>query len=424
MNVNKFGGASIKDAQRIENVVEIIKNHIKRPSVVVVSAIGKTTNALEFLHKHYLIGNSTEAFDTLNQIKSEHYKLCQELFQGSALDHIVNELNDTFVEIEWVIEEEISDGPNFIYDQIISIGELASSKIISAKLKAEGLGAHWLDARDVIRTDNRYRNASIEWDETKDLTNQFIPKILEQHNFCVTQGFIGGTSENFTTTLGREGSDFTAAIIANCLKANEVTVWKDVPGIMNADPNLMEEAQLLPNISYDEALAMTYYGAKVIHPKTIKPLMELGIPLRVKSFLNPEADGTFVGALASELKYPSILVHEPKNILIKLTSKDNSFIRERHLAEIFKLMNASGLVLKLDQNMPAHLTLCVGDPYANVDRFIKEASDNFNVELSNEVDLITVRHGDEADILSQLVGKKILYKMTTQNTIQYVVGES
>ncbi len=421
MNINKFGGASLKDAKRIENVVEIVKTQIKSPSVIVVSAIGKTTNALEKVHKAYVEGNSQGAFEILGQIKNDHYKLCQELFSEKELEKIIHDLNDTFVEIEWILEEELSDGPNFIYDQIISIGELVSSKILAARLNQETVTATWLDARDVIRTDNTYRNASIEWKETKDLVNQFIPNICGQSDFCVTQGFIGGTSENFTTTLGREGSDFTAAILANSLKANGVTVWKDVPGVMNADPNLMKDAQLLKNISYNEALAMTYYGAKVIHPKTIKPLMQSSIPLRVKSFVNPEAEGTYVGALESELKYPSILVQEPNNILLKITSKDNSFIRERHLAEIFTLMNESGLVLKLDQNKPEYLTLCVGDPYSNIEKFDQNASANFNVEITKPVDLITIRHGVEIDILKHLTGRNVLHLVKTQDTTRFVV---
>ncbi len=421
LSVHKFGGASIKSPERIENVVEICKNNISQPGVIVVSAIGKTTNSLEKVVKAYASANVDTAFEELNIVKSAHYQFCDQLLPTEKAAQLKSELNDTFVEIEWMIEDESSDSYNYLYDQIVSVGELASSKIIQAALAHHGIDAVWMDARDMIKTNNKYRNAAVDWDLTKKQIESACRNGIENNKILVTQGFIGCTSENFTTTLGREGSDFTAAIFASCLNAQSMTVWKDVPGVMTADPAINEKATLLSTLSYNEALAMTYYGAKVIHPKTIKPIQVANIPLNVKSFINPADGGTEIKSLELDLRYPPIVVVDNGNVFLSFSSKDNTFIREQRLGLIFTIMNKYGLVLKLDRNTPNAFITCVGDPFSKIEDFISEASEVFNVKQINDIELLTIRHGDESSIVDNLAGKKILLKEAAENTIQYVL---
>ena len=420
--VHKFGGASIKSTERVENVVKICKNTIGKPSVVVVSAIGKTTNSLEKVVEAYASANVDAAFMQLNEVKSAHYQLCDQLLPKEKADQLKTELNDTFVEIEWMIEDPTNDPYNYLYDQIVSVGELASSKILQATLAHHGIDAVWLDARDMIKTNNKYRNASVDWEQTKAQINKNCESHINQNKVMVTQGFIGCTSENFTTTLGREGSDFTAAIFATCLGADSMTVWKDVPGVMTADPAINDQATLLSILSYNEALAMTYYGAKVIHPKTIKPIQLADIPLFVKSFINPEDAGTEIKSLELDLRYPPIVVVDKGNVFLEISAKDNTFIREQRLGVIFTLMNKHGLVLKLDRNTPNAFIACVGDPFSKIESFIEDSSELFNVSIQSNIDLLTVRHGDEASIINSLTGKKILLKESAEDTVQYVLS--
>jgi len=418
---HKFGGASINSTERVQNVVKICKNFIDHPTVIVVSAMGKTTNSLEKVVEAYASANVDTAFEHLNNVKAAHYKICDELLPEDKSIQLKTELNDTFVEIEWMIEDESNDPYNYLYDQIVSVGELASSKILQATLAHNGIDADWLDARDMIKTNNKYRNAAVDWNLTQSKINEYCASPIAENKVIVTQGFIGCTSENFTTTLGREGSDFTAAIFASCLNAESMTVWKDVPGVMTADPAINDQASLLPILSYDEALAMTYYGAKVIHPKTIKPLQVAGIPLFVKSFVQPEGSGTEIKSLDTDLRYPPIIVVDKGNVFMSFSSKDNTFIREQRLGLIFTLMNEYGLVLKLDRNTYDAFMACVGDPFSKVEEFLQAASEVFNVAIQSNIELLTVRHGDEASIVNMLAGKEILLKESAQDTVQYVL---
>lgn len=421
MYIHKFGGASIKDAERIENVAKIIKENVDKSSLIVVSAMGKTTNAMEQIVQLYMDDKTGQAFEVLESIKTSHYEICDRLLSTELSSHIKTELNDIFVEIEWMIEVPSEDPYNYIYDQIVSVGELASSRILQAVIHQLGIDSEWIDARGLIKTDNKYRNASVDWDQTKTLIQKECKPKLELRKTLVTQGFIGCTSENFTTTLGREGSDFTAAIFASCLSANSMTVWKDVPGVMNADPAINDRAQLLSKLSYSEALAMTYYGAKVIHPKTIKPMQVEGIPLFVKSFLAPGDQGTEIKNLEMELSYPPIVILDDNNIFLEMSSKDNTFVREAKLGQIFRLMEKYGLVLKLDRNAPNAFIACVGDPYSNINSFAQEAEDIFNVSIQTDIELLTIRHGSESVAIEQLSGKKFIFKESAEKTVQYVL---
>ena len=290
MLVFKFGGASVKDAGGLVNLANVIKRYDGNQLLIVVSAMGKTTNALEKLTDAYIDGNDDR--DTIfEDVKKYHYAIIEQLFEPSHT--IFNEVANTFVEIDWIIEDDPHDDYDFIYDQIVSIGELVSTRIVNAYLNKTGIKSQWLDVRGYIHTDNTYREGVVEWDKTCASISQDVPGLL-QKSIVVTQGFLGGTSENFTTTLGREGSDYTASIFAACLGAESVTTWKDVPGILNADPKFFSDTIKFDELSYTEAIEMTYYGASVIHPKTIKPLQNAKIPLFVKPFTYPDAPGTVI----------------------------------------------------------------------------------------------------------------------------------
>ena len=292
IKVYKFGGTSIKDSESIKNVVEILKNHKGEPILIVVSAKGKTTNALEEVVKIHSTNEYEKAVLTLDQVKAEHYKLINEFFDSEH--EIYANVNDLFVEAEWALEEEPDENYDYLYDQIVSVGELVSSKIIAAILNDNDLQAQWVDARDVILTNNDFRSGTVQWEETQDRIGQHINPAINPSNFVVTQGFIGSTSENFTTTLGREGSDYSAAIFANCLNAESLTLWKDVPGVLSDDPKLVKDAKKIDRLSFDEAAKIINKGAKVIHYKTFKPLRDKKIPLRVKSFILPKEEGTLI----------------------------------------------------------------------------------------------------------------------------------
>ena len=277
LQVWKFGGASISNPDLVENVGSIVKNYLKTNAVIVTSAKGKTTNALETLVKAYM-SESDEANKILEEIKQDHFQYAQAL---CGVGHpILNELNDLFVEIEWILEDPVIDPYDYVYDQIVSIGELASTKVVSQYFVDQGIKANWLDIRDVILTDNRHREARVDWEITQKRSNK-IKTLLESYDVIVTQGYIASSSENFTTTLGREGSDYTAAILSYCLDADSMHIWKDVPGILTGDPRLFKEVMKIDRLSYKEAVEMTYYGAKVIHPKTIQPLQLKNITLQV-----------------------------------------------------------------------------------------------------------------------------------------------
>lgn len=282
MQVFKFGGASVVNAEAVKNLVAIIQQAEKENLLIVVSAMGKMTNKLELLSNAYIFGQEN-THDLLDEVKAYHFNILNDLFDNH--NHpIFNDVANTFVEIEWLLEEEASDAPDYIYDQIVSIGEVVSTKIVAAYLNESNISAVWADARNFIKTDNTYREGQVDWEKTEtEIKRNLVP--LLKKNIVVTQGFIGSTSENFTTTLGREGSDYSAAIFCACLDATALTIWKDVPGVLNADPKWFDETERIPQLSYHDAIELTYYGATVIHPKTIKPLQNKNIPLYVKSFL-------------------------------------------------------------------------------------------------------------------------------------------
>jgi len=417
IKVFKFGGASVRDAAGFRNVADIIEKFSHEPLVIVVSAIGKTTNALEGVVRSYF-KKEGQATTLLSKIKDDHAEIAVQLFKHPGL--ILEELHDLYVEIEWIIEEEPQESFDYYYDQIVSVGELLSSRILNAYLQECGLQSFWLDVRDVISTDNTYRDARIQWDLTQQKATSRISPVLEAGRLVVTQGFIGSTSENFTTTLGREGSDYTAAVISYCLDADSMHIWKDVPGVLTADPRKFAEVLKLPRLSYKEAIEMTYYGAKVIHPKTIKPIQNKNIPLFVRPFDDPESEGTMISDVL-ELSYPPVIVIEPDQCLLHISTNDFSFVAEHHLSMIFHLLSTLRIKVNMMRNTAISFTVCVQDIAERIDQLVKALGSEFNVVKDDQLELITIRHYNQ-DALDDLKrGKLVLFEERLSDTVQIVV---
>lgn len=417
IKVFKFGGASIKDVAAIKNVAKILESYKEESLLIVVSAMGKTTNALEEVLNAHAKGTG-KATELLEAIKVKHFALVAELFEDQ--EEINAQVNDTFVEIEWALEEEPHENYDYMYDQIVSVGELVSSKIVAAYLNQCQLATQWLDARDVVKTDNLYREAWVDWEDTLACAQKYALPKLKTGGFVLTQGFIGSSSENFTTTLGREGSDYTAAIFSFCLDAESMSIWKDVPGVLTADPRLFDNVTKLDRLSYREAIEMTYYGAKVIHPKTIKPLQNKSIPLNVKSFVDPQGAGTLISSEVDE-NYPPMITVEKNQAVLSISTRDFSFVAEHHLSQLFKLIAEHRLQVNMMQNTAISFVVCVNDVDDRVEQFMKNINQDFKVMVDRNLELVTVRHYQK-DILEHLrTGKIVVYEERIKRTIQMVM---
>ncbi len=418
MRVFKFGGASVKDAEAIRNAANILQNYKGEQLVIVVSAMGKMTNALERVAEAYY-QKTEEAQARLEEVRQAHYAVLKELFEAN--DSIFDTVNDTLVEIEWVLEEAPEESYDYIYDQVVSIGEFLSTRILSAYLNKVELPTTWLDARDVILTDNTYRAAKIEWEATVKNANRVVLPLLKK-GFVLTQGFVGGTSENFTTTLGREGSDFTAAIFSYCLDAESMSVWKDVPGILTANPRIFKNVTKIDHLSYREAIEMTYYGAKVIHPKTIKPLQNKNIPMYVKSFVEPTGEGTLINS-DTEAHYPPIIVVEKEQILLHISTRNFSFVAEDNLSVIFAALAKYQLKVNMMQNTAISFSVCLTNRPKRIAALIEDLSEDFQITQQDNLELITVRHY-KPEVVEQLkVNKLILLEAYIRDMIQMVVKD-
>lgn len=419
MKVYKFGGASIKSAEAVNNMIEIVENQRPRQLVVVVSAMGKTTNALEEL---YRLSFTKRPFEKpFNQLKSYHLEIASKLIKADNHE-IFEVINQLFNQLS----KDLSNRPPAIakaafYDSIVSYGERLSSKIIHARMNENSLRAKWLNAKDFIITDFNFREAKINWEETGRNINQAVKPMLQDH-ILLTQGFIGGTPDGEYTTLGREGSDFTAAIIASCLKAQSVTIWKDVPGILNADPKIINKAVKFENLNYHEAAEMTYYGASVIHPKTIKPLANLNIPLLVKSFEKPLENGTSINADETIESVPSI-IFKPNQSLVTFKVKDFTFINENSLSIIFHLLDQLNIKINMMQNSAISFSICVDNHVEKVSELIASLKNDFEVQHHTGLSLTTVKNYDQDTIKSVSDGKEILLEQKTKHTFQIVVED-
>lgn len=416
MQVFKFGGASVKDAESVRNSVRIISKYKGEALLVVISAMGKTTNLLEKLTKEYY-NNTGLQFQTLEEAKAFHFHILQELFStgGTIFDEIAN----CFVEIEWILEEDPQDSYDYLFDQIVSMGELISTKIVAAYLASTGEKVKWLDARDYILTDNTYREAIVDWSKTEEKIRAELPSILDSY-IVITQGFLGGTSENFTTTLGREGSDYSAAIFAACLNAENVTIWKDVPGVLNADPKWFEKTELIPELSYTDAIELTYYGATVIHPKTIKPLQNKKIALNVRSFVDPESPGTVIKSTNQTLPVPSF-IFKVNQIFISISPRDFSFIVEDNLRDIFNLFHQHRIKINMMRNTAINFAVSVDDTGQNLTDLIAELEQRFKVTYESGLELITIRYYNQETINRVLVDKEVISELKDTYTCQLLV---
>ena len=416
MRVFKFGGASVRDAESVRNVARIIERFKDDKLIVVVSAMGKTTNKFESLVNAHFAGQATEAI--LEDLRKCHGDIARDLFKDAS--KVVDDINNTLVEVEWALDDPDGLDRHFQYDQIVSIGEMLSTKIISAYLTAEGLTNEWVDARDLIRTDNNYQDAKIEWDETKTMSSERIGKAFEKADIVITQGFIGGTSENFTTTLGREGSDFTAAILAHCTQAKDVTIWKDVPGVLNADPKYYDNTVLIPEMSFFDAMELAYFGTSVIHPKTIKPLQNANIPLYVRSFVNPDAQGTVVSNKEG-LQIPPSFIVKPNQVLVSLTPKDYSFVTEAHFTEIYAVLSDIRMKANCAQNSALHFSFSTNNDDVKLKELQKRLEGEYFIELVENAELVTIRYYDEETIARTTKGKEVLLDHRTATSAQLVV---
>lgn len=414
MRVFKFGGASVKEADGVKNLVSVLQTVGSNNTLIVVSAMGKTTNALEFVIKNYF-HDKPALQSSIQDVKKYHNNILLDLFDDET-HNVYKQINTFFEELNGFLQSNKSLDHNFVYDQIIGYGELISTTIISNYLNTIGLKNKWIDVREQIKTDNYYRRANVNWEATQtSITNQFNSAILN-----ITQGFLGSDTNNFTTTLGREGSDYTAAIYAYCLNAESVTIWKDVPGVLNADPRYFENAQLLNNISYREAIELAFYGASVIHPKTLQPLQSKEIPLFVKSFLNPEASGTKIGKdSVLEPNVPCFIVKK-NQILISLSSLDFSYIVEENISAIFKLLHLYKMKVDVIQNSAISFSVCVDNIYNNLEALLQHLKAKFKVTCTENVSLYTIRHYNQSAIAQIESGKTLLLKQLTQETLQVV----
>jgi aspartate kinase len=396
MKVFKFGGASVKDAAGIRNVASIIQNHGGQNLVIVVSATGKTTNALEDVVRAYF--NDADAKAAFELVKRKHHNICTDLF-GSETHEIFDKLQNIYAEVDWQLEESRKESYNYVYDQIVSQGELISSTILSAYLNEAGVQNTWLDVRDVMKTDDTYREAVVDWSKTQSLMDSIVKPAVKD-SIMVTQGFIGCTAENCTTTLGREGSDYTAAIFANMLDAENQTIWKDVPGVMNGDPRVFDDAVFMDEISFNEAVEMTFYGATVIHPKTIKPLQNKNIPLLVRSFIHPEGKGTVVGGKDHNL--PPVRIVKNNQALIALHTKDFSFVEDEVVAEIFTAFSKANLKLNMMQQGAISFEAVVDDIPEKIEKVKADLQNKFDFSIEQNLTILTIRHYNTFEYINSI----------------------
>ncbi|HRO09159.1 MAG TPA: aspartate kinase [Saprospiraceae bacterium] len=421
IKVFKFGGASVKDADGFRQVGNIIDLYRDDKLVIVVSALGKTTNALEAWLNHLSEGTEISE-NTFIGIKEIHYSIIQNLFESNSesLKIVSAEIDRLLEEMRQKAEEIHNEDYDYIYDQIVSYGELLSSTLLSHYLTSLNLDNIWCDIRNSIRTDTTYREARINWEVTQNQVDSQLKPLLKNNNRLVTQGFIGRTDMHNTTTLGREGSDYTAAILSYCLDAMSMHIWKDVPGVLTGDPRLFNDVMMLPRLSYKEAIEMTYYGAKVIHPKTIKPIQNKQIPLYVRPFSDPASNGTLISD-EKELTYPPIVVIEPVQALLHISANDFSFVAEHHLSRIFTLLASCRLKVNMMRNTAISFSVCVNQIDDRITRFESELGGEFKLITDRDLELITIMHYNE-DILTDMKKDKLmLFEEKLPEIVQLVV---
>lgn len=421
MKVFKFGGASVTNVERIKNLAALLQEQPSDKLLIVISAMGKTTNALEKVAEAFYNGKREEALQLFEQVKNQHLTTAKYLLVTHYLA-CEAQLKNFFTEVEWLLYDKPVREFDYYYDQVVCVGELLSTAIISAYLNECKIKNQWVDVRDIFRTDDNFRDASIDWDYTQQKITEDIVPLYKQTDIIVTQGFIGSTDENESTTLGREGSDYSAAVFAHMLDAESQTIWKDVEGVMNADPKQFPEAQLIGELNYDEVIEMAYYGAQVIHPKTIKPLQNKGIPLFVKCFLDSSLPGTVIHDKALK-GLPPIIVLKQQQALVHLHSKDFSFVGEKPVAELYQLFAELRIKPNLMQTGAVTIQFCIDDRAEKIEKLALAASSIFDVQVEKGLTLLTIRHYNEAILEKMSSGKKILLKQQAPETVQVLMAQ-
>lgn len=416
MKVFKFGGASVSSVERIQQIPAILSKYSGEKLMIILSAMGKTTNALEKVVEAFYAGNKEQALQLFGVIKNQHLTTAKYLLVKNYLP-CERQLLDFFTEAEWLLHDKPVQHFDYYYDQIVCIGELLSTTIVSHYLNEVEVANKWIDVRDVIRTDDNFRDAGIDWQASEQQVNHLIHPLFNTHNLILTQGFIGSTDENESTTLGREGSDYTAAIFTHLLNAESLSIWKDVKGVMNADPKQFPEATLISELSFEEVIEMAYYGAQVIHPKTIKPLQNKNIPLQVKCFLNADLPGTVIHNKRIK-NLPPIIVNKEEQALLHLNSQDFSFVGEKPMSFLYALLHEIKLRPNLIQTGAISVQLCLDDNAEKLQQLAEKAAALFDIQLEKGLCLLTIRHYT-TDILDKLLsGKNIVLQQQTPQTIQ------
>jgi len=419
MKVFKFGGASASTIDRIKHLPSIIRSFSGEKILIVISAMGKTTNALEKVAEAFFDNRKEDALQLFNVVKQNHLTTAKYLLvkNYNATEKI---FADLFTEVEWLLHDKPAREYDYYYDQIVCAGELFSTTILSAYLNEEGIINRWIDVRDIFRTDDNFRDANIDWTFTENKVKEIVLPLFNEFDIVITQGFIGSTDENESTTLGREGSDYSAAVFANMLNAESQTIWKDVEGVMNADPKQFPEAQLISELNYDEVIEMAYYGAQVIHPKTIKPLQNKGIPLHVKCFLDPSLPGTVIYKKGIK-NLPPIIVLKQDQALFHLHSKDFSFVGENLTASLYNLFSEIKIKPNLIQSGAVNLQVCIDDRQEKVEKLAASASEIFDVQIEKGLTLLTIRHYTEETLIKLTEGKQVVLKQQSPETVQVLM---
>jgi aspartate kinase len=418
MKVFKFGGASIKDAPAMMNVGNIIGRHKNLQLVVVISALGKTTNALEEIAQAFFKKDIPEAHRRIAALEKQHDEIAKALIRDSG-NEVFRELKKQFDLLRNTLEYYKPEQFDFLYDQVVAMGELFSTRIMAAYLQSIGLQAVWLDARSVVKTDANYREPKINWEETREKITDTVKPLLKD-KIVITQGFIGSTSGNYTTTLGREGSDFTAAIFSNILEAEEQVIWKDVPGVLNANPTYFPDAVKIDKLNYEEAVEMTYYGAQVIHPKTIKPLQNKNIPLHVRSFIESEKTGTIVSGEPLPKNIPPIIVIKKNQVLLNFSTKDFSFMAEDNLGDIIEEFARLRVKTNVMQNAAISMAVVIDYNENRLNELLHFLEPHFSVALEKNIEVLTIRHYHDKIVDELTQGKDILITQKTKDTVQFV----
>ena len=413
MKVFKFGGASIKDISSIKNILKIISTYNEDRLVIVVSAMGKTTNALELVVHNYF-NNKENLQASISEVYNFHLEIINNLFERSH--PIFSDISKSFEKLNSFIKANKSPSYSFVYDQIVSLGELLSSRIIHHFLLNNNINCSFIDARNCIKTNSKYRGAKVEWD----ITNKKIKDYISDSKISVTQGFIGSDKNNFTVTLGREGSDYSAAIFAFVLNAESLSIWKDVPGLLNADPKFFKNTKLLNQISYSETIELAFYGASIIHPKTLQPLQKKEIPLLVKSFKNPQSKGTIISKGIDIEPLVPCYIFKQNLILLKLSSLDFSFMVEDNISDIFKELHKFKMKVDVIQNSAISFSVCFFDKYNKIKELIKNLEGKYKIDMHKNVSLFTIRHFDEKSIKKITNKRKLLLEQRTEKTVRLI----